>query len=111
MDACAEIHRSVHRLSCYTYMKTFVLGLAIVLITGCVTKPVEHETKEFVTQEEVISLLEKKKVKGVFQPHYGYVSVDLKNGERKWFKQEKMDWIIQYVMENHKGELEYVAME
>lgn len=59
-----------------------------------------------------MSLLHSDAVKGVFQSHFGYISIDLKNGTTKWYNQDKMDWIIQYIRDNNLNEkLEYVAME
>ena len=92
-------------------MNKFILIIATIIFVGCATQPIEYEKKELISKEEVISLLKQKKVKGIFQPRYGYVSIDLKDGSTKWFKQEKMDWIIRYVIDNHRGELEYAAME
>jgi hypothetical protein len=82
------------------------------MVSGCSLTRTTRETPEVITKEEVISLLHSGRVRGVFQPHFGHVSIDLKDGTTKWYDQEKLDWIIEYIYRhNLQGELEYVAME
>lgn len=92
-------------------MNKLLFSLFILALTVCANQAAVTESNEIISQGQVISLLKERKVKGVFQPHFGYVSIDLKDGTTKWYAQEKVDWIIEYILENHKNELEYAAME
>lgn len=94
-------------------LNKFLLILLLAnFVIGCAIGKAGFGEQDTITQEEVIALLQAGKVKGVHQPHFGYVRVDLKDGATKWHAQDKMNWIITYIYShNLQSSLEYVSME